>query len=306
MSDAHGGVPQEEAPPAPLGLDVADVIDRITTRHSHWAPAPDHLQLGPGLRWQPDLIAHDPPRVLHVLTSQGMPRYLRRRLLAASTTHEVFVALPFEALYTADVLTTLAELDAYVHIVDDADERPRHYLAAMADLGVAVGKDLRTSLAAEAWRRRGDGTSHQRGRRLEALLAFLLSQIADFRIFQRNFRNASQEIDIVIQVDNASDKCWWTPGVPFILVEAKNRDEATGQPDVSALIRKIETKRGRAKLGLLFTSSSFTSDARTEEIRLSQTDMCVAMLGPEELAEWIASSDGDEYLANHVARAMLR
>lgn len=303
--DAHGGLPPEEPPPTPLGFDVDEALHRITRRYRAWAPA-NHLQLAPSLRWKPHLIAASPPRVLHVLTSQGMPRYLRRRLLAAAATHQVLIALPFEALYRSDVLCTLAELDAYVHVVDDEDERPRHYLAAMADLGVAVEQPLRTSLAAEAWQRRADGTPQQRGRRLEALLAFLLSQVADFRIFQRNLRNASQEIDIVVQVDNASDRCWWTPGVPFILVEAKNRKEATGAPDVSGLIRKIETKRGRSKLGLMFTTSSFTSDARTEEIRLSQSDMCVAMLGPREISDWIASTNGDAYLESHVAQAMLR
>ena len=75
---------------------------------------------------------------------------------------------------------------------------------------------------------------------------------------------------------------------------------------VTVLIRKLETRRGRAKIGLLFSTSSFSPGLRAEELKEAKGGFVVAMLGPKEIVELIASDDPTEYLDDFVMYAMLR
>lgn len=94
--------------------------------------------------------------------------------------------------------------------------------------------------------------------------------------------------------------------MPFVLVEAKNTVETIGAPVVSLLVRKLQTKRGKARLGFLFAASRFSSDAEKEELRLSETQYCVVMFDAHAIEALIEAADLDEALEQHVARAMLR
>ncbi len=284
--------------------DVEPIIPLIKGLDSTWI-AGDVLADVP---WTPHLVRPDKLWVCHVHLSAGAPRHISRRLDGArSRGHIVHVALPLEALYDEDVLVMLSSADAYVYVVQGSVVTPRrHHLAALADLGVPVSPALRTLLARAAWDRRDEGTGNQRGRRLEALLAFLLAQVTDFRILKRNFRTDTAEIDIVVQIDNFSTRAWSSPGVPFVLVESKCTADPAGQPVVSLLIRRLETSRKRARLGIVFSAGGFTSDARTEELRLSMSDLCVALFDAEAIEEMIAAADLDMFLEERVTAAMLR
>jgi Holliday junction resolvase-like predicted endonuclease len=288
-------------------LDADGIVSLIVGIDDTWEAGAPLANLE--VQWTPHLVRPDKNWVLHVHLSAGAPRYVERRLAsAAEGGHLVHVALTLDALYDSDMLEVLSDTDAYVYVIDERG-RPtprRHHLAALADLGVPVEPDLRRRLATAAWERRGDGTGNQRGRRLEALLAFLLAQVADFRIFQRNFRTDTGEIDIVLQIDNYSGRCWYESGVPFILVESKNIQERAGQPVISLLIRRLQTSRRRARIGLAFSAGGFTSDAEREELRLSESELCVALFDGKTIEAMIASSDLEQFLDEHIGRAMLR
>jgi hypothetical protein len=137
-------------------------------------------------------------------------------------------------------------------------------------------------------------------------VAFLLGQVADFRIFQRNFRTETGEIDIVLQIDNYSSRCWYEPGVPFIFVESKNTFEPAGQSVISLLIRRLQTSRQRARIGLAFSVGGFTSDAEKEELRLSEGGLCIAFFDSDAIQAFIEAPDPDSFLDSQVANAMLR
>jgi hypothetical protein len=211
-------------------------------------------------------------------------------------------------MYDSEVLDLLGATDAYVYVInDDGEPTPRrHYLAALADLGVAVEPKTRRRLAKAAWDRIKDGTENQRGRRLEALLAFLLAQVTDFRIFERNFRTDTGEIDVVLQIDNFSTRCWSEPGVPFVYAESKNTADPAGSPIVAIFIRRLQTSRQRVRLGLLFSVGGFTSDAEREELRLSEGPLCIAFFDADAIGAMIDSQDLDSMLDAHIGKAMLR
>lgn len=291
----------------PDAVDVYAIIAEIKAADSRWKDGVPR-DLADGKRWTPHLMRSSPDRVLHVHLSDSLPGYVSRRLLAAAQDAGVVLALRFDTLYDENLLRLLGELDAYVFVIQDpaGSTKVRHYLAALADLSIPVSPVLRQDLARQAWSLRQSGTDQQRGARLEALLAFLLSQVADFKVFSRNHRTETAEIDIVVQVDNFSSRCWSSPGVPFVHVEAKNWTATVGQPQMSLLIRRLQTARGRAKLGLLFATSTFSDEARMEELRLSETDLCVAMFDADGIETLFEANDLDQTLEEAIGRAMLR
>lgn len=297
--------------PGALGNDAlrANAIRaRILASDKKWREG-HRLDLSDDLRWTPHLVSQDSSEVVHVHLSDAVPEYIRRRIVSASAGgHAIRVALPLEALYDSDVLAFLSETDASVFVVHEGEEvePPTHHLAALGDHDVPVDIALRTALARRAWDGRAEGTSFEKGRRLEAVLSFLLSQVSDFAIFGRNFRGDTDEIDIVVQIVAQSGRCWREEGVPFILVEAKNWAEPAGQPQLSILIRHMETRRGRVRIGVFFSADGFTSDAREEVLKLAATPFAVAMIGPGEIEAWIAETNPDKYLEELVGRAMLR
>jgi hypothetical protein len=145
-----------------------------------------------------------------------------------------------------------------------------------------------------------------RGRRFEGLLAFLLSQVADFRVKERNLRGATDEVDIVVQIDNQSARCWHKSGAPFVLVEAKNWKNKVGQDEISVFHAKLQTKRGAARIGLVFGMGGFTSDAKAQTLKFATQEHVMVLIGPAELAEWISREGSDDYLESLVRRAMLQ
>ena len=89
-------------------------------------------------------------------------------------------------------------------------------------------------------------------------------------------------------------------------MEAKNRAEPTVQYMVSNLIRRLQTKRGTARIGILFTTSKFTQDATMEVVKIAEGTLTVALVTPEEIVEWVEAADPSAYLESLVRRAMLR
>ena len=123
---------------------------------------------------------------------------------------------------------------------------------------------------------------------------------------ERNYRNETEEIDLVLQIDNFSSRVWQKSGVPFILVEAKNRADKASQPMVSSLVTKLQTKRGNARIAFLVSLAGFTDDARMQELRFSTQDICVVMIDRLQLESLLAAANIDEQLEVLVRQAMLR
>ena len=151
-----------------------------------------------------------------------------------------------------------------------------------------------------------EGSNNVKGKRFERFLAFLLDQTIGLEVVERNYRGDTDEIDLVVQIVRYTGSCWFQEGVPFILVEAKNRSEATSQHMVSNLIRRLQTKRGTARVGMLFTTSKFTQDATMEVVKIAEGTLTVALVTPEQIVEWIEAVDPSAYIESIVRHAMLR
>lgn len=262
-------------------------------------------------KWCPPAVSKDRKRLLYVYLQDELPRYVRERLeLASSQGIAVVVALPIASLYKLDVVSLLVDLEAEVLVVDDytVEHRSvsRTVLSALAEIGVPLSPEDRQTICRTVWSRIADGTAQERGRRLEALLAFLFSQVRDLKVIERNYRTETEEIDLVLQVDNFSRRSWQRSGMPFILVEAKNRIEKASQQVVSVLLAKLLGKRGTTRIAFLVSLAGFTDDARMQELRFAAQELCVVMIGRAEMEKLIEAEDLDGALETLVSHALLR
>ena len=293
---------------SPVSYDAQEV-DRYAERLiacGDWRRG-DVLNLHNGLRWRPNLISTDGKKIAHLHFVDELRSYVIERIQAAQTAgYAVHIVLPLAALYDADVLDVLAEADAMVHVVDVDLEKAEHHLDAISNSHVPLRPESRMRVALATWRRMRDGSNSDKGKRFERFLAFLLAQTLGLEIVERNYRGDTDEIDLVVQIVRYTGSCWFQEGVPFILVEAKNRSEATAQHMVSNLIRRLQTKRGTARIGILFTTSKFTQDATMEVVKIAEGTLTVALISPDEIVKWIEAADPSAYLENLVRRAMLR
>lgn len=308
MSDYEEELLEDDAgaatPPADLREDALALVRAVDPE---WSES-ERLELG-SIAWKPDAVKDDGAAILHIHVADRLRPYVVDRMRAAlDAGRTVHVALPLAALFDEVTLQALSEVDASVYVLREGGPSltSEHLLAVLADEGVAVTTETRRLLARAAWVRRRDGNTYQRGRRFEAFLAFLLAQISDFRVRERNLRGMTDELDIVVQIDRITTRCWYESGVPFILVEAKNWVDPVDQKEVSAFMTKIGTKRGRAKIGVMVGAGGFTSSAELQELKHATQDIVVVFVGPVEIEAWIEDEDPDEYLEERVRSAMLR
>lgn len=297
-----------EIPESMVGPTSEPIVEALLAT-SDWSESGEAIRSEQGMAWRPSLVgADDPDLVLHVHIAEELRPHMRARLaMAQQMGCSVVVALRLDALYESDTVRFLGAIDAEVIVVEPggSPSERAHILTALADCAVAVDYRTRTAIAKKAWDLRSEGTNFEKGRRFEGLLAFLLQQVADFRVVERNLRGSTDEVDLVLQVDNWSSRCWQLH-VPFVLIEAKNWSASVTAKEVRDLHSKVQDRTGVARVGVLFSASSFTSDARDQTLKYAQSQQVVALIDGEGLVRWIDSSEPDDVLENLVRAEMLR
>ena len=175
--------------PGPEREDVDRIVESIRAQDGAWAIGV--AQSFGSVRWRPDLTRDDTPAVLHAHVADRLRPYLIDRLRAAfADGKEIHLALPLSGLYDEELLLAINELDPQIHLIgpDDASVvAPGALLTVLCDQGVQVSPEARKALGAAGAELAGrDATTYVSGRRYEAVIAFLLSQIRDFDVVERN------------------------------------------------------------------------------------------------------------------------
>jgi hypothetical protein len=264
------------------------------------------------VRWRPDLMRDDVPAVLYVHVADRLRPYMIDRLSAAfADGKEIHLALPLSRLYDEEFLFAIHEFDPQIHLIgpDSASvARPGAILTVLCDQGVQVTTAARKVLGtAGAELASRDATTFVSGRRYEAVIAFLLSQVADFDVVERNYRTETEELDAVVQIRATQGRIWTGMGAPLILIEAKNwKTTPVSQKEVSTFRVKMLGRRGAVRIGLMFGADGFSSDALDQELRFSSEDLTIVCVNPDELAGWIDADDADGYIEDLIRGAMLR
>jgi len=293
----------------PERKDLDRVVESIRDSDEVWAQG--EAGAYGALRWRPDLVRDDTPAVLHVHLAERLRPYVINRMAAACENGlEIHLALPLSGLYDEELLCAIHHFDPQIHVIEDDSlevTEPASLLTALSDRRVKVTAGTRTLLGRTAVElSQVDSSPNLRGRRYEAAIAFLLSQVSDFDVVERNLRTETEELDAVIQMRATQGRVWSGLGTPLILVEAKNWKDPVTQKETSAFRVKLEGRRGVVRLGLMFGACGFTSDALNQELRFASDNLTIAFIRPEELEEWISAKDSDEFFETLVRRAMLR
>ncbi len=289
------------------GSPTADRIVDLLLKSGGWSKG-TVLDLADGLRWTPSLLSGDGEAVGHVHLAEELRLYIRTRLSAAKEAGKrVVLVVTLQTLYRPEAVRFMGELDADIILLADNGQpgNQRDWLRTLYEENVAVPDDLRRYLMQLALNRLTSGSSHEKGRRLESLLSFLLNRVADLRVRETNYRAKTDELDMVLQIDNHSHRCWHKSGAPFILVEAKNWQDKVDQQTVSAFFVKLQTRGGSARIGLLFGRSGFTADAEQQVLKMATREEVIVLLDGAWLAEWAICDDLDDLLEDAVRHAML-
>ncbi|MFM7204274.1 MAG: response regulator [Myxococcota bacterium] len=162
-------------------------------------------------------------------------------------------------------------------------------------------KDLRTSWA-EAQQTTLD--ANIKGRRLEQTMALLFRTLPGLADVKTNLRNEVEELDLVI-TNESTDPVLSKEG-SYILVECKSWSRPVG-PEVTAYFeKKVEERRGRARLGILLAMSGFTAGAEAKLSRSANKELLLLLLDARDFSGWIESSDHIGWLKERIQRAAMR
>lgn len=257
-------------------------------------------------RWTPDFIR--PGGALCLITGPSIPGFLEKRLKAAKIAGlELVCVVAIEALISSDVCRLLSEIDARVALLSDrVVGPPSPLLKLMGEEEIAVDPETRRVLIRDGLAAcRTATTKDMKGKRLEWLLHFMFSQVRDFRVKQCNYRTATEELDVVIQLSNFDpSRCWCSRG-PIVLCEAKNQVAKTGQGVISKFNTVMAVKRGACKIGFVVSLSGFTSDAEKQVLKLAMEDRVIVLLDENHLMRWCDGEDYDAELNELVVEAIL-
>lgn len=272
-----------------------------------WVKPKNALELD-GERWAPEYVRNG--AALAVVVGPMVPSFLQRRLRAAKRSGiRLVCAVDWTAISAKQTLLLLSEVHAEVALIhnDLSVDLPLPLLKFLGSEEFAVDSEVRKQLVKNGLDAcQSADTSDLKGKTLEWLLHFMFSQIQDFRVRSCNYRTASEELDVVIQL-TAIDarRCWAHMSAPFLVAEAKNRKDKASQEAVSKLNTIISLKRGACKIGFVVSLSGFTSDARTQVLKLAGSDRVFVLIDKEKLEAWGSADDYDGVLNDIVSEAIL-
>lgn len=136
-----------------------------------------------------------------------------------------------------------------------------------------------------------EADANRKGLLLEELVALVFRSIEGFHAVSTRRRSEDEEIDIVIR--NESTDPTWARESPYILVECKNWSRPVRPQELTHFQAKLERRFGRARLGFFVAPGGFTKGFHNfrRDGRGRNDGILVVCIGPEELAELVASTD---------------
>lgn len=144
---------------------------------------------------------------------------------------------------------------------------------------------------------------NRKGLLLEELLLLLFRSIDGFQNISTRRKSEYEEIDLMIR--NESPDPFWSRESPYILVECKNWSRPVGRDQLDIFRAKLERRFGRAKLGFFVAAGGFTKGFLGSRMHAGQGDVLVVCVGPEGLAQLVASTDRNATLKELHDRAIV-
>ena len=143
---------------------------------------------------------------------------------------------------------------------------------------------------------------HKKGTRLEELLLIMWRSIPGFENTFPNQRSSNEEIDLV--VENGSKDEIWRKESSYFLVECKNWTSKVEPKEVVWLREKLQTRRGRCKLGFFVAPYGFTAGVETALLKHSESGVMIVLLAKAELAQLVGAGGSEK--RNQVLKELVR
>ncbi|NMO04862.1 restriction endonuclease [Gordonia sp. TBRC 11910] len=175
-------------------------------------------------------------------------------------------------------------------IENSASERLRQIRGSYDDLNVGDG---RLVTDADIARVETAPDAHSKGKSLEDLVATLFVSLGGFEVVKRNYRTATEEIDIVLK--NVSNTPSWKHRSPFIEIECKNWSTPAPRPELDSLRTKVENRAGQCGIGVFVSWSGFTQDFENELLRLSRENYVIVVIDGEGIKRSVRTHSFGNY-----------
>jgi hypothetical protein len=272
------------------GEDAADqMLNAVLAADGRWQTGVDPLELD-SRRWKPHLVRED-GTVCHLQVSSHVAQPWRIRIeVARARGVPVALAAPAAEWLSLELLALANQLDLQPVVLDFASDTwtatpYRSTAELISDRDIAVTQDLGEFGRTILQRVYSAETNHDKGWRFEDFLCFVFSQVRDFRVMDHNYRNDTEEIDVVIENRRATSSNW--PAGPIVLVSAKNMADAVGVPALNDLEAKMSFRNGLCKLGFLCASRDIASTVSTHALRYSREDFVIVLLDGKALEDML-------------------
>ncbi len=249
-------------------------------------------------------------RALHLTLTGDIPEALKRRLRAAHDAQfPLTVALGSRNLDTA-TLGLLQDIDARIIAIDwdesSCDARAYRSVADwIASERISLAPDDLRTLAGARFAAALEEPTNIKGRYYEETLCLVFSQVPWLTVEEHAYRNASEEIDVILGIHATGHVAALVKGA-IAIATAKNESKATNSATVKYLKEQIANRKGRCELGFLCSASTISNEAKTEVLRGSQSsNILIAELDCDDLHGLISHPENlDENVQSLIRRAV--
>jgi hypothetical protein len=286
IGPSEPGLPDEED--AAVGGDASfDQEDRAGAFAAlvGWEPVAQPLSLG-GVSWRPDRRDAG-GRFLHLHLVPELANAWRRRIAAAvAAGYDVVVAAPLEHWYSETALEALAGTGVGAIVLELGATwtvREHRSVARLIALeGILLEPELLRRIAITLYEDAlAEPDTNLKGRKYEEVLGLVLSQTSFFQVIAFNYKNATEEIDVLLKSRRVADRA--IPNAPLVLVSAKNEADPVGKDALVALVGQIDNRREQCKLGFLCSARKIAKTVAMDDIGNREGDRVVALLDGDGL-----------------------
>ena len=150
-------------------------------------------------------------------------------------------------------------------------------------------ESIQTALLSLYAETKNESDTYKKGVKFEQFVSLLFGQMGYTQIRNRNIDKSRNEIDLIVR--NDIDDSFLSRWGEYFLVECKNKpDNIVSKNDFIVFQSKLNTSNGLARIGFMFTTSSFSRNAYLEAMRTSTTDKKVFFVDNAEIMTLLKSS----------------
>ncbi len=306
----EGLFPEDEPSIGYTDAERGAMVATLRSLSADWRPAVQPLGLTPK-DWQPTLRRGKEVVHLHTVEELSKP-WIERMTLARDAGYRVLVAAPEEMWGVAGTLIAVDQVGASPIVLRrngdserwDAFSHESVTKLVVVGTKVLLDRSTRSTLGLRALDRAAAAKkADSRGRLFEAFLAFLFSQVSYLEVFSSNYRNDTEEIDIVLR--NRQTAGGALPRSPLILVSAKNEKKPVGVPALTSLEAKMRNRRGQCGFGMLCCTGRFAGSVSEHLLRGSREPQVVALLDGAALRDLLQAENIGSALEAAATKAAL-